>query len=138
MEGTFFVHSVSLHCVLLLIYKFSEYDVLTLLSRFLNVVLSQVKSNFKNPSFMKFSVLWTLFGLEQQTTVQQTEPSSFMASVCSICRSVHVHRVCAYGPVGLQRHRHECRAYNPINQRRQIKLPRAAKRCISITAVIIT
>lgn len=34
------VHSVSLHCVPLLIYTFSEYVVLTLLSRFHNVVLS--------------------------------------------------------------------------------------------------
>lgn len=54
--------------------------------------------------------------------------TGWLASVCNICRSVHVHCVCAYGPVGLQRHWHECRACNPINQRRQIKLPRAAKK----------
>jgi len=56
----------------------------------------------------------------------------WLAYVCSICRSVHLHCVCVHGPDGLQGHRHECRACNPINKRRQIKLPRAAKRCISI------
>lgn len=98
---------------------------------------------------MNFSVLWTLFGATNILSLAfihvKNMASSltgwlvgWLSSVCSICRSVDVHCVCAYGPVGLQSQRHECRACNPINQRRQIKLPRAAKRCISIRAVIIT